>query len=321
MITYQHAEVRSLKIFYREAGNKNAPTIVLLHGFPTSSFMFRNLIPLLAKTNHVVAPDYPGFGFSDAPSVKDFECTFDNLAAVIEEFLFKKLGLKKFSIYVQDYGAPIGYRVAAAAPEAIDRIILQNGNAYVVGIGGAFDPMKPFWANRNAETEKPVRGLLTLDTTKFQYLDKVKGLVYITALAPDERESTAEVFTRDTPHPDAPKMVPDEAGYIWMPHDGILKAFAPRASAEEKVRLEAIQRPINVACIQEKAPAPAWRKKPTWFLIAKEDRMIPEKTQRFMAERMNATIKTADSDHTPSLTLPKPVIEIVLEAAQSTLAG
>ncbi len=170
MITYHYAEVSNLKIFYREAGRKDAPTIVLLHGFPTSSFMFRNLIPLLAETNHVIAPDYPGFGFSDAPSVDDFEYTFDHLASVMEELLFKTLGLKKFSIYVQDYGAPIGYRIAAAHPEAIDKIVVQNGNAYVVGIGGAFDPMKPFWANRNAETEAPVRGLLTLETTKFQYL-------------------------------------------------------------------------------------------------------------------------------------------------------
>jgi len=174
MMTYQHMEVRGLKIFYREAGKKDAPTIVLLHGFPTSSFMFRNLIPLLAKTNHVIAPDYPGFGFSDAPSVKDFEYTFDNLASVMEEFLLKKLALKKFSIYVQDYGAPIGYRIAAANPKAIQKIVVQNGNAYLVGIGAAFDPMKPFWANRNAQTEAPVRALLTLETTKFQYLHGAK---------------------------------------------------------------------------------------------------------------------------------------------------
>ena len=154
MIRYQHAEVRNLKIFYREAGKRDAPTIVLLHGFPTSSFMFRNLIPLLTEANHVIAPDYPGFGFSDVPSVGDFEYTFDNLASVMEEFLLRRLGLRKFSIYVQDYGAPIGYRIASANPSVIDKIVVQNGNAYVVGIGGAFDPMKPFWANRNEETEK-----------------------------------------------------------------------------------------------------------------------------------------------------------------------
>jgi pimeloyl-ACP methyl ester carboxylesterase len=151
--------------------------------------------------------------------------------------------------------------------------------------------------------------------------EKVKGLVYITALAPDEGETTVEVFTREAPHPDAPKMAPDENGYIWMPRDAILHAFSPNAAADEKVRLEAIQRPIHVACIIEKAPAPAWKKKPTWFLIADEDRMILEKTQRFMAERMKATIRTAHADHIPSLTMPKPVIDIVLEAATSTLAA
>src|SRR6516165_10174697 len=142
--------------------------------------------------------------------------------------------------------------------------------------------------------------------------ERVRGLVYITALAPDEGETTVEVFTREAPHPDAPKMAPDENGYIWMPHEAILKAFSPNAAADEKVRLEAIQRPINVACIVEKAPAPAWKSKPTWFLIAEEDRMILEKTQRFMAERMKATIRTAPADHIPSLTMPKPVVEIVL---------
>ena len=149
--------------------------------------------------------------------------------------------------------------------------------------------------------------------------EKVKGLVYITALAPDQGEATVEVFTREAPHPDAPKMAPDENGYIWMPHEAILKAFSPNAAPDEKVRLEAIQRPINVACILEKAPAPTWKKKPTWYLIAEEDHMILEKTQRFMADRMKATIRTAHADHIPSLTMPKPVIEIVLEAAQSTL--
>lgn len=151
--------------------------------------------------------------------------------------------------------------------------------------------------------------------------NKVKGLVYITALAPDEGEATVEVFTREAPHADAPKLVPGESGYIWMPHEAILKAFAPHATADEQVRLEAIQRPINVACIQEKAPAPTWKKKPTWYLIAEEDHMILEKTQRFMAERMKATIRTAHADHIPSLTMPKPVVDIVLEAAQSTLTN
>ena len=169
MTTYNYADVDGYKMFYREAGDKNAQTIVLLHGFPTSSHMYRNLVPQLAKNLHVVAPDYIGFGYSDAPNAADFSYTFDNLATQVERLLFGVLGLKKFSIYVQDYGAPVGYRIASKHPQAIDAIIVQNGNAYVEGIGSAFDPMKPFWANRNTETEKPVRGLLTLETTTFQY--------------------------------------------------------------------------------------------------------------------------------------------------------
>jgi pimeloyl-ACP methyl ester carboxylesterase len=175
MTTYNYADVDGNKMFYREAGDKNSRSIVLLHGFPSSSHMYRNLIPQLAKNLHVIAPDYIGFGYSDAPSAADFTYTFDNLTTHVERLLLGVLGLKKFSIYVQDYGAPVGYRIASKYPQAIDAIIVQNGNAYVEGIGGAFDPMKPFWANRNAETEKPVRALLTLETTAFQYTHGAKN--------------------------------------------------------------------------------------------------------------------------------------------------
>jgi pimeloyl-ACP methyl ester carboxylesterase len=165
MTTYHHANVRGQKLFYREAGQGNSPTIVLLHGFPSSSHMFRDLIPQLANKFHVIAPDYVGFGYSDAPSVQEFEYTFDNLASYVEDLLFKDLGLKKFSIYVQDYGAPVGYRIASKHPDAIQSIVVQNGNAYEEGIGHAFDPMKPFWANRNPDTEKPVRSTHTVSPT------------------------------------------------------------------------------------------------------------------------------------------------------------
>jgi len=150
--------------------------------------------------------------------------------------------------------------------------------------------------------------------------DKVKGLVYITALAPDEGETVAEIFYHEPPHPDAPQIAPDQDGLIWMPHEGFLKAFAPHAKPDMLVRLEAVQRPLHVSCIQEPVSTPAWKKKPAWFLIAHEDRMILEKTQRFMAERMKATIRTAAADHIPSVTMPKPVVDIVLEAAKATLA-
>ena len=198
MATYQHAAVRGLRVFYREAGSKSSPTIVLLHGFPSSSHMFRDLIPKLASRFHVIAPDYLGFGYSDAPEASEFEYTFDNLAAHIEELLFNALGLKKFIIYVQDYGAPVGFRIAARRPEAIEGIVVQNGNAYVEGIGSAFDPMKPFWTNRNSETEKPVRELLKKEMTIFQYTHGVKDAARI---SPDSY--TVDQLFLDRPGNDA----------------------------------------------------------------------------------------------------------------------
>ena len=194
MTTYHHANVRGLKLFYREAGPKGSPVVVLLHGFPSSSHMFRDLIPQLADKFHVIAPDYVGFGYSDAPSPQDFEYTFDNLAAHVEDLLFKNLGLKQFSVYVQDYGAPVGYRIASRHPTAVQSIVVQNGNAYEEGIGPAFDPMKPFWANRNSETEKPVVALLTRDTTIFQYTHGVEDPARI---SPDSY--TLDQFFLDRP--------------------------------------------------------------------------------------------------------------------------
>jgi pimeloyl-ACP methyl ester carboxylesterase len=198
MPTYQHATIRGLKMFYREAGSKSSPTIVLLHGFPSSSHMFRDLIPKLQDKFHLIAPDYIGFGYSGAPGVNEFQYTFDNLAAHVEEFLFGALDLKRFSIYVQDYGAPVGYRIAVRHPESIEGIVVQNGNAYAEGIGPAFDPMKPFWANRNAETEKPVRSLLTKETTIFQYTHGVKDL---SRISPDSY--TVDQHFLDRPGNDA----------------------------------------------------------------------------------------------------------------------
>jgi pimeloyl-ACP methyl ester carboxylesterase len=175
MTTYHHAIVQGHKIFYREAGSPTNPTVVLLHGFPSSSHMFRDLIPQLAGDFRVIAPDYLGFGYSDAPSATEFQYTFDNLTALIEELLFSKLKLKSFSLYVQDYGAPVGFRIAARHPEAIEGIVVQNGNAYMEGISAAFEPLQPFWANRNAETEKAPRTLLTKQTTVFQYTHGAKN--------------------------------------------------------------------------------------------------------------------------------------------------
>lgn len=149
--------------------------------------------------------------------------------------------------------------------------------------------------------------------------ERVKGLVYIAALAPDAGETVAEVFYREKPHPQAPQLVPDGRGYIWMPEAGFANAFAQNAPPETLVILNAIQRPISVKCIQEKAPVPAWKSKPSWFLVAEDDRMIPPATQRFMAERMKARVVSRPVDHTPSITAPDVVVEILLEAANAVL--
>ncbi len=182
MTHYQYATVRGLQVFYREAGPRDAPAVVLLHGFPSSSHMFRDLIPKLASRYHVIAPDYIGFGYSAQPSPAEFRYTFDELAVTVEALLMGPLGLSKFSLYVQDYGAPIGFRIAALHPAAIEGIVVQNGNAYAEGISAAFEPLKAFWANRNPETEKPVRALLTAETTRFQYTHGAKDP---TKISPD----------------------------------------------------------------------------------------------------------------------------------------
>lgn len=198
MTTYHYESVGGRKLFYREAGNKKAPALVLLHGFPSSSHMFRDLIPKLAERFHVIAPDYVGFGYSDAPDPMQFTYSFDNLAKHVEKLLFDVLGLKTFSIYVQDYGAPVGFRIASTHPDAIEAIVVQNGNAYEEGIGEAFNPMKPFWKERTAATEEPVRSLLTKETTIFQYTHGVKDVALI---SPDAY--TVDQFFLDRPGNDA----------------------------------------------------------------------------------------------------------------------
>ena len=169
-VTYHTAQVDGLKLFYREAGPKDAPTVVLLHGFPSSSHMFRELIPRLSDKYHVVAPDYPGFGYSDAPSPDQYAYTFDHLADTVDHFLDQK-GITKYSIYVQDYGSPIGFRLATRHPERIQAIITQNGNAYDEGLSPFWaEFLYPYWKDPNPTTEAKVRQLLALDATKLQYL-------------------------------------------------------------------------------------------------------------------------------------------------------
>ena len=173
MISYKHVMVDGNKIFYREAGPRTAPTILLLHGFPTSSHMFRNLIPALADRYHVVAPDLPGFGFSDAPGHKQFRYTFENLAKVIDKFT-QSIGIERFAIYVFDYGAPVGFRLALAHPERITAIISQNGNAYEEGLSQGWNPIQKYWKEPTAENRAALRDFLTPEATKWQYLHGVQ---------------------------------------------------------------------------------------------------------------------------------------------------
>lgn len=178
---HKTVKVDGLDIFYREAGPKDAPTIVLLHGFPTSSQMFRNLIPALADRFHVVAPDYPGFGNSAMPSAQDFGYTFDNLAKVVDKFL-AALKIKRYSLYLMDYGGPVGFRLAARHPERVETLIVQNANAYDEGLRGFWDPFRAYWRNRSAETAKPLAGFLELGATKWQW---THGTRDAEAISPD----------------------------------------------------------------------------------------------------------------------------------------
>jgi len=166
--------VNGVNIFYREAGPKDAPTLVLLHGFPTSSHMFRNLIPALADRYHVIAPDYPGFGNSAQPSPGAFDYTFDNLANVMEAFIASH-GIKKYSLYLMDYGAPVGFRLAAKHPEQVQSMIIQNGNAYKEGLREFWDPIRKYWNDRSAENAEALAGFISPEGVKWQYTHGVRN--------------------------------------------------------------------------------------------------------------------------------------------------
>lgn len=172
-VYHRTAEIDGLDVFYREAGPQDAPVVLLLHGFPTSSHMFRNLIPELADRYHVVAPDYPGFGNSSMPTVDQFDYTFDNLAGVVEK-LTDKLGLRKYSIYLMDYGAPVGFRLAVRHAERVEALIVQNGNAYDEGLRAFWKPIRAYWKDKTAENAAALRKLLTIDATRWQYTHGVR---------------------------------------------------------------------------------------------------------------------------------------------------
>ena len=181
MTHHNFATIDGHQIFYREAGAKDAPTLLLLHGFPTSSHMFRNLIPTLADRYQVIAPDLPGFGFSKSPNREQFGYTFENLAAVIDRFT-EQIGLDRYGIYIFDYGAPVGLRLAFAHPERITTIISQNGNAYEEGLSQGWNPIQKYWKDPTPANRAALKDFLTPDATKSQYLH---GVADETLVAPE----------------------------------------------------------------------------------------------------------------------------------------
>jgi len=191
-IKNQTMKVDGINLFYREAGNPRSPTILLLHGFPTSSHMFRDLIPKLADNYHVAAPDLPGFGFSDSPPRSEFKYTFENLARVIGAFA-EKAGLKRFALYVFDYGAPVGLRLALAHPEWVSAIISQNGNAYEEGLSEGWNPIQNYWKEPNAANRAALRDFLKPEATKWQY---THGVADPSLIAPESYTLDSALLAR-----------------------------------------------------------------------------------------------------------------------------
>lgn len=181
VVRYQSENIDGLDVFYREAGPADAPVVLLLHGFPTSSHMFRNLIPLLADRYHVIAHDYPGFGQSSAPDHTAFEYSFQHYADMIDTLLHR-LKIERFAMYVMDYGAPVGYRLALKNPQRVSGLIVQNGNAYVEGLREFWNPIRAYWADDSSANREALHGLVALESTVFQYTD---GISDISRISPD----------------------------------------------------------------------------------------------------------------------------------------
>jgi len=215
-VVYRTVTIEDVDIFYREAGDPDRPTLLLLHGFPTSSHMFRDLITELADEFHLVAPDYPGYGFSSMPAVDEFDYSFDNVSRIMEKFV-DTIGLDRFSLYLMDYGAPVGFRIAASQPERIDTLIVQNGNAYFEGIDNDFwEPIREYWRDRGAvnkgldnafwknvkaaykqpqmSNDDALRFLVTLGATKWQYTN---GVPNVEAVSPDTWGHVQPLLDRD----------------------------------------------------------------------------------------------------------------------------
>jgi len=190
--SYHTIEVDNIDIFYREAGNRDNPTILLLHGYPTSSHMFRNLITNLSDQYHILAPDYPGYGRSEQPAIKEFAYTFENMSRIVEQFL-KVKKVNKFSIYLMDYGAPIGFRIAANHPEKVESLIIQNGNAYEEGLRDFWIPIKKYWNDYNIENGQALEGFHSPDGLKWQY---THGVGDSAKISPDNWHIDLQHLTR-----------------------------------------------------------------------------------------------------------------------------
>ena len=209
--TYKTVQVGEASVFYREAGPKTAPTILLLHGFPSSSHMYRDLIPTLAEKYHVIAPDYPGFGQSSAPSAQDYDYDFATLANTIED-LTTTLGLNSYTLYMQDFGGPVGLRLAQKHPERVDGLIIQNATFHVEGWNpDIVSQFAPFWENRTAETEAPLRNFLKAETTQWQY---TQGASRIERINPD-------AWVSDQAGLDRPGHTDIQLEYLWNYQDNV----------------------------------------------------------------------------------------------------
>jgi len=261
-VNYRNTKVNGLNIFYREAGSNDSTVILLLHGYPTSSHMFRNLIPLLSENYHVIAPDLPGFGYSDKPDHQEFAYTFDNLTKHIQEFI-DQLGLKRFAIYVFDYGAPVGYRIAVANPEKITGIISQNGNAYLEGLSEGWNPIQKYWAEPTAENRNALKMMVEEGTTKWQYFTGVS----------DETLIAPESYTLDQHFLDQP-------GNVEIQLD-LFKDYANNVALY----------PVFQQYFRDKQPAllAAWGDKDPFFL--------PPGAEAFKRDIPGATVKFFDTGH------------------------
>jgi pimeloyl-ACP methyl ester carboxylesterase len=261
-VNYRKEKVEDLNIFYREAGSTDAPVVLLLHGYPTSSHMFRNLIPILSEKYHVIAPDLPGFGFTDAPNYKEFTYTFDNLTKYIQGFI-DQLGLKRFAIYVFDYGAPVGYRLAVANPEKITGIISQNGNAYIEGLSDGWNPIQKYWAEPTEENRNNLKMMVAAGTTQWQYFT---GVSDATLIAP-ESYSLDQFFL-------------DRAENVELQLD-LFKDYASNVALY----------PTFQQYFREKQPPllAAWGDKDPFFL--------PPGAEAFKRDIPNATVKFFDTGH------------------------